>query len=170
MTGGEVVLVNYLELTQAPAPTPMPPAGGTARIAAERMTLEEYLSLYERVGAPLRWDQRLRMPREELRALLRSSRLQTYVLREESRALGFCEFDRVCFPDIELKNFGLVPEAQGRRLGPWLLGTALHHEWQLGARRIWLHTDSWDHPAAIRVYERAGFNIYLTREEPSGPL
>ena len=39
-----------------------------------------------------------------------------------------------------------------------------------GASRIWLHTDEWDHPAAVRVYERAGFRIYLTRTEDSAPL
>jgi ribosomal protein S18 acetylase RimI-like enzyme len=170
MTGEEILRVSYLQLTQAPAPIPVPRSRGTERIAAERLTLEDYLSLYERVGAPLRWDQRLRMPREELLALLQSPRLQTYVLRDESRSLGLCEFDRVGFPEIELKNFGLVPEAQGRRLGLWLLTTALHHEWQLRPSRIWLHTDSWDHPAAIHVYERAGFEVYMTREEPSGPL
>jgi ribosomal protein S18 acetylase RimI-like enzyme len=164
----ELLRVNYLQLTYEPAPIPAHP--GTERIAADPLTLEEYLSLYESVGAPLRWDQRLRMPREELRALLRSSRLRTYVLRDDSRALGFCEFDRVGFPEIELKNFGLVPQAQGRRLGPWLLATAVHQEWALRPSRIWLHTDSWDHPAAIRTYERAGFKIYLCREEPSGAL
>ncbi len=164
----ETLRVHYLQLTQAPAP--LAAYDGAEKIAAERLTLDEYLSLYRSVGAPLRWDQRLRMPREELDSLLQSERIQTYVVRTGSQALGFCEFDRVGFPDIELKNFGLVPQAQGRRLGPWLLGTALHGEWRLRPSRIWLHTDSWDHPAALHVYERAGFRIYSTRDESSGPL
>jgi GNAT superfamily N-acetyltransferase len=161
--------VHYLQLTQAPAPIPR--HVGDERVAAERLTVDDYLALYQRVGAPLRWDQRLQMPRDELAALLQSARIQTYVLRDaSSQALGFCELDRVTFPEIELKNFGLIPEAQGRRLGPWLLATALHHEWRLNPTRIWLHTDAWDHPAAIPVYQRAGFQLYLTRDEPSGPL
>lgn len=164
----ETLRVRYLQLTQPPAA--IAPYGGPERIAAERLTADDYLSLYARVGAALRWDQRLRMPREELRELLQSPRLRIYVLRRESQALGFCELDRVGFPEIELKNFGLVPEAQGRGLGSWLLGNALHQEWQLRPSRIWLHTDSWDHPAAIRVYQRAGFTVYMTRDEPSGPL
>lgn len=168
MADEEILRVNYLQLTQPPAP--IPTHSGTERVAAESLTVEDYLTLYQRVGAPLRWDKRLRMPREQLQALLQSPRLRIYVLRDASQALGFCEFDRVGFPEIELQNFGLIPEAQGRRLGPWLLGTALHQEWQRGPSRIWLHTDSWDHPAAVRVYERAGFKIYETRDEPSGPL
>lgn len=111
------------------------------------------------------------MPRAERAALLESDRIQTYVLREPSgQALGFCELDRGAFPEIEIKSFGLIPAAQGRRLGPWLLATALHHEGRLHPTRIGLHTDSWDHPAAIPVDQRAGFQLYLTRAEPSGPL
>lgn len=164
-----ILRVQYLELTQPP--TPIPPRNGGERIASETLTVDDYLSLYLRVGAPLRWDQRLRMPREQLNELLQSTRLRVYVLRDETgQSLGLCEFDRGEFPQVELKNFGLVPQAQGRKLGPWLLATALHEEWRLGPTRIWLHTDDWDHPAAVPLYERVGFRVYLTREEPSGPL
>ena len=164
-----ILQVSYLELTHPPAP--IPTHVGPERILAERLNLEDYLDLYQRVGAPLRWDQRLQMPRDELEALLQSGRIAIYVLRDASgNALGFCEFDRTSAPEVELKNFGLIPEAQGRRLGPWLLATALYHEWQSNPTRIWLHTDTWDHPSAIPVYERAGFRTYLTRDEPSAQL
>jgi len=164
----EILRVHYLQLTRPPAA--IPAYSGPERITAERMMLDDYLSLYTGVGAALRWDQRLRMPREKLRGLLQSPRLQIYVLRHDSQALGFCELDRVDFPEIELKNFGLVPRAQGRGLGPWLLRTALHHEWQLRPSRIWLHTDTWDHPAALRIYQRAGFTVYRVQDEPPGEL
>ena len=159
--------VNYLELTQAPAAIPQ--HSGTEQIHLETLGLEPYLDLYRRVGEPLRWDQRLNMPRAVLAALLQSERI--YVLRDAAgNAHGLCEFDHSQFPEIELKNFGLVPQAQGRGLGTWLLLTALHSEWGTGAQRIWLHTDEWDHPAAMGVYERAGFRVYLTRTEDSDPL
>jgi len=92
------------------------------------------------------------------------------VLRDATtQAIGFCEFER-SLSDIELKNFGLVPLAQGKGLGSFLLRTALHEEWQLRPRRIWLHTDNWDHPAAIKLYESVGFQTYLTRDEPPEDL
>ena len=79
--------------------------------------------------------------------------LYRYVLRDQhGAALGFCEFDWEAFPHIELKNFGLIPAAQGRGLGPWL------------------HTDTWDHPAAKHVYERAGFRVYDVRDERADAL
>jgi GNAT superfamily N-acetyltransferase len=157
--------VTYLE-QHGPA---VPPAlyWGSERIARERMLREPYLALYGRVGEPLGWDLRLSMSAADLDRLLASEALHLYVLRDvRNSALGFCEFDRTAFPQIELTNFGLVPEAQGRGLGPWLLATALQGEWRTNPDRIWLHTDTWDHPAALRIYERAGFKVFDVRDEP----
>jgi len=164
-----LVRVAYLEQSE-PAPQPAL-YWGSERIALERLARGEYLALYRSVGAPLRWDQRLKMPAAELDALLAGESPHLYVLRDVSgEALGFCEFDRGAFPQIELKNFGLVPQAQGRGLGPWLLATALQGEWRSNPDRIWLHTDEWDHPAARSVYERAGFRVFDERHEVADPL
>jgi ribosomal protein S18 acetylase RimI-like enzyme len=165
----EILRVTYMELCEAPVPTGL--RAGPERIARERLNRATYLDIYQRVGEPLRWDQRFQIPDEELVELLADGSLNIYVMRnEENQALGFCEFDRRQFPEVELKNFGLVPESQGRGLGPWLLSAALREEWNLGPTRIWLHTDTWDHPAAIRLYERAGFRVYAIRDEAAGPL
>jgi ribosomal protein S18 acetylase RimI-like enzyme len=164
----DTVRVSYLELTQAPAPIQI--RLGEERISRERLPVNEYLDLYSRIGEPLGWDQRLKMPRSELILLLDSTRSRTYILRDgHDQALGLCEFEH-CLPEIELKNFGLLPKAHGKGLGSWLLRTALHHEWELQPERIWLHTDSWDHPAALRLYEDAGFRTYMVREEPPEDL
>lgn len=163
------VRVTYMELCKSPKPAIE--RQGVERIARERLSFREYLTLYGSVGEPLRWDQRLRMPEAELSALLEGDLLSIYVLRNpQGHALGFSEFELTAFPEIELKNFGLVPAAQGRGLGPWLLMEVLHAVWRSGPKRIWLHTDSWDHPAAIRAYERAGFRVYDVRHQDPGML
>jgi len=160
-----VLQVTYMHLLKTPS-TPGY-AAGSKRMGLERLTREAYLVLYTQVGAPVRWDQRLSMSNAQLESMLAGSSCRIYVARDVlGNALGLCEFDRSEFPSIELKNFGIVPGAQGRGLGKRLLGMALHQEWQSGPARIWLHTDTWDHPAAVRVYERAGFEIYDVREEP----
>ena len=167
---GTVTLqVTYMELRGSPAPAI--DRCHSECIAREQLALKDYLALYRKVGEPLRWDQRLLIPEAELRALLEGGGLHIYVLRDPQRnALGLCEFDRSEYPEIELKNFGLIPEAQGHGLGRWFLTVALLEEWSSGAKRIWLHTDTWDHPAAIHVYERAGFRVYDVRQEPPGML
>jgi len=168
-TDASVLRVTYLELRDAP--TRKAPPVGNVRIVRERLSSWAYLDLYKSVGEPLGWDQRIRMPEGELAALLEAESLSVYVLRDPlGEGLGFCEFDRREFPDVELKNFGIVTAAQGRGLGPWLLSVALCEEWNHGPTRIWLHTDTWDHPAAIRVYERAGFRVFAVRDEEAGPL
>jgi GNAT superfamily N-acetyltransferase len=165
----DLMQVTYMELRVSP--TPPIDRCGSERIAREHLYLGDYLTLYRSVGEPLRWDQRLLMPEAALRALLEGNALSIYVLRDQQRkALGLCEFDRSEFPKIELKNFGLIPDAQRRGLGPWFLRIALFKEWNSGATRIWLHTDTWDHPAAIRIYERAGFGVYDVRREAPGTL
>ena len=164
-----LVRVTYMELRESPPPPTQ--RSGPECIACERLSLQEYLALYLRVGEPLRWDQRLLMPQAQLAALLDSGSVDIYVLRDQDgSALGFCEFERSAFPEIELKNFGLIPEAQGRGLGLWLLSIALCEEWKHRPARIWLHTDTWDHPGAIGVYERAGLRVYAVRDEAPGPL
>jgi hypothetical protein len=37
--------------------------------------------------------------------------------------------------------------------------------WSYAPSRIWLHTDTWDHPKAQFVYQRAGFRTYVQRVE-----
>ncbi len=164
----ELLRVSYLELTRAPAPAPR--HAGPESIALEKLPVEEYLDLYQRIGARVRWDQRLQMPRAALIQLLQSPRDQLYVLRDDrQQILGFCEFERAA-RQAELKNFGLIAAAQGRGLGRWLLRTALHHEWSQGLARIWLHTDNWDHGGALHLYQGAGFRIYQVCDEPPGEL
>ena len=163
------VRVSYLELRAPPAPEAA--ASVAATVAVERLSSAEYLGLYRRVGEAVGWDQRLRMPPGELEALLAAEKLRIYVLRSATGSrLGLCEFDRSGFPDVELKNFGIVPEAQGQGLGRQLLAAATSREWQAGPSRIWLHTDTWDHPAAIRLYSSLGFRVFEERDEPVGPL
>jgi GNAT superfamily N-acetyltransferase len=172
----ERLWVTYLELRDTPALAPS--RTGPESIRLETLTGSDYLELYRRVGEPLRWDTRLDLPIGELESLLAGGSLHTYVLRPGEvagtsgggMALGFCEFERQAFPEIELKHFGLVPEAQGRGLGLWLLSTALCREWGSGATRIWLHTDTWDHPAAVPVYRRAGFKVYDQRYQAAEEL
>ncbi len=167
--GNSVLRVTYMELRESPPPPTQRLC--TERIAREILANSDYLALYRQVGEPLRWDQRLLMPEADLGALLGGGCLHVYVLRNaQGDALGFCEFDRSAFPEIELKNFGLIPAAQGRGLGPWLLSVALREEWQSSPKRIWLHTDTWDHRAAIPAYERAGLRIYAVRDEAARML
>jgi ribosomal protein S18 acetylase RimI-like enzyme len=141
----------------------VPTAG--AKIDREVLDQTSYLLLYRAIGEPLQWDQRLRMPTSDLQAFLCSPTTHIFVLRIDGQAVGLCEFDGVGKPEIELTNFGLIANARGQRLGPYLLDRALRVVWSFAPRRIWLHTDTNDHPRAQFIYRRAGFQIYAQRVE-----
>ncbi len=160
------LLVTYMELRTPPEDRPALPAPGVdLEIRAERLSLTAYLSLYRAIGEPLTWDQRLRMPQDELAQLLSAPSTITLVLQETGQPVGLCEFDAADEQDIELVHFGLVPAAYGRRLGPFLLDAALRAVWRKVTRRVWLHTDTNDHAKAQATYARAGFTPYLQRME-----
>ncbi|ESY08527.1 GNAT family N-acetyltransferase [Mesorhizobium sp. M0924] len=159
------LFVTYMEMRQADlAPARANPAA-SARVVRERLDRAAYLSLYRAVGEPVQWDQRLRMPAEELERLLALPSTHIHVLRVEGEAAGLCEFNGVGQPEVELVHFGLVPVFQGRRLGPFLLDQALRAIWSHAPQGVWLHTDTYDHPAAQSVYRRAGFKAYAQRME-----
>lgn len=160
------LLVTYMELREPPAGRPaLPVPAAHLTVQPERLSVEDYLLLYREIGTPLTWDSRLHMPQAALVAFLSSPSTTTFVLREAGRAIGLCEFDAADTDEIELTHFGLVPAAYGRRIGPWLLDTALRAIWRETVRRIWLHTDTNDHPKAQATYRRAGFEIYKEQME-----
>lgn len=160
------LLVTYLELIAPPAGAPLPAPSLAVGIERETPDIAEYLDAYRTIGQTFDWDSRLRMPPAELARWLAAESSEIYVLRESGDILGFCEFECVDRRQIELVHFGLKPSAYGRGLGRYLLDHALRACWA-GAKpeRIWLHTDTNDHPNALAVYTRAGFRPYLTRVE-----
>ena len=81
---------------------------------------------------------------------------------------GFAELDRRIEGEIELAQFGLMPEFIGQGLGRYFLRWAIDKAWNYGPRRFWLHTDTKDHPAALPNYLKAGFAIYKEEVKDRG--
>ncbi|TPI49947.1 GNAT family N-acetyltransferase [Mesorhizobium sp. B2-9-1] len=159
------LLVTYMEMLAPPQGVPLASPSPVAVVARERPDLSGYLDLYRAVGGPVQWDQRLRMSEADLEKLLADDATHIHVLRVAGEAAGFCEFNNVGEEAVELVHFGLVPAFQGKRLGPFLLDQALRAAWSHRPRRLWLHTDTYDHPAAQSVYGGAGFKPYAQRME-----
>ncbi len=64
----------------------------------------------------------------------------------------------------KLEGFGLLPAWRSQGLGGGLLSSATQTAFDLGAKRIWLHTATDDHPHALRNYQARGYHIY--HQEP----
>ena len=79
----------------------------------------------------------------------------------EFRARTFFELERHDDGSVEISYFGLMPMGIGQGLGRALLTTAIDEAWSLKPvpSRVWLHTCTLDHPAALANYLARGFQV-----------
>lgn len=121
-----------------------------------------YRYLYTEVGRAYRWQDRLRWTDAEIAAHLQDATRSLWVLSVDNAPAGYAETRRDPDGTVELAYFGLIPEFVGRGLGKHLLSVAVERIWESGARRIWLHTCTLDHPAALPNYLKRGFAPFRT--------
>lgn len=161
--------VHYLEMT-APHPRRVPaPRAGLTVEHVPAPTVAFYRALYDAVGKDYHWLSRRKMADADLAAILNDPRNEVHVLRVDGAAAGFAELDRRRPEEIELVQFGLTRAFIGQGLGKWFLQWTLERAWTYGPQRIWLHTCTLDHPAALPNYLKAGFALYrqeTIRREP----
>ena len=157
---------TYLELT---SPERFRPAfGAFPDVTVERVadpTPALYRHCYRTVGEAWRWRDRWDWTDDEIARHLAQPEISLYLARRGADLLGWYELRRV--PDdgsVEIAYFGLVPPAIGRGLGKHLLSHAVRDAWAAGARRVWLHTCTLDHPAAVPNYVARGFAPYFTED------
>lgn len=127
--------------------------------------LDAYRALFRKVGADWMWYSRLFMPDERLKAILADPLVEAFTLEKDGESLGLLELDFRETDECELAFFGLAPEAIGRGLGRTLMDHALARAWAKPIRRLWVHTCTFDHPAALPFYVRSGFRPYALQIE-----
>jgi GNAT superfamily N-acetyltransferase len=115
--------------------------------------------LYQAVGGPWCWVDRLHWDLDRWRALLSRPGVETWLVLERGATAGYAELERRG-DAVEIAYLGLLPGFEGRGLGGVLLSAATRRAWQLGPRRVWVHTCSLDSSAARPAYERRGFRLY----------
>lgn len=154
--------ITYLEMIARPTrPAPPLPSGlHAALLRARHPNAAFYRYLYDNIGAQWLWYERRAMDDETLCAIIQDDRIEIYVLYVEGVPAGYAELDRREPPDIELAYFGLLPDFIGRGLGPYLLGSAIDIAWSYEPGRLWVHTNTLDHPKALPLYQRFGFMPY----------
>lgn len=160
------VEVTSLEMRQAPSvPLPEPPEADLRIDRAETPTVPFYRFLYNTIGEPWLWGDRRKLSDEEIRAILQHPLVELHVLYLGGEPVGYAELDRRVAGDIEVAYFGIRPEFTGRRLGTYLLSHAIQRAWTFRPDRVWIHTCTLDHPAALPLYRRSGFEPYQTVEQ-----
>jgi GNAT superfamily N-acetyltransferase len=162
--GKIAAIVTHLEMTARLAPRP-DPAGSWSLRRVDVSKLDWYRDLYCRVGRQWLWISRIRMPDAELAAIIQSPLMEIYALAHEGRDEGLLELDFREPGQCEIVSFGVTEKRVGTGAGRWLMNRALELAWSRPVTRVWLHTCTFDHPAALAFYQRSGFRPFRRQVE-----
>ncbi|MDA1163558.1 MAG: GNAT family N-acetyltransferase [Planctomycetota bacterium] len=151
------VTIYYLEMLAHSRRNVPAPRDKLMVIHAEQPAVSYYRFLYNAVGREYNWLSRRKLSDEQLAAILHDPLNELYVLHVDGSPAGFAELDHRQADEVELVQFGLMPDFIGQGLGTWFLQWVIDEVWTDSPKRFWVHTCTLDHPAAVPVYRRAGF-------------
>jgi GNAT superfamily N-acetyltransferase len=154
------VTVYYLEMLTLSERTVAAPRDGLTVLHAQQPSVPYYRFLYDAVGKEYNWLSRRKLADDELAAILNDPLNEVHVLHVNGSPAGFAELDRRQPDEVELVQFGLMPDFIGQGLGSWFLQWTIDKVWNYQPKRFWLHTCTLDHPAAVPTYNKAGFVQY----------
>src|SRR5262249_51058421 len=106
------------------------------------------------------WFSRAVMSDQSLARLLADPATEIHTLERDGMPLGFAELSWAVPGEVEVAMFGVVPEATGTGAARFLMEAVLRRAGTPGVCRVWLHTCTFDHPAALRFYQARGFRPY----------
>jgi GNAT superfamily N-acetyltransferase len=154
---------TYLEML---SPAELKPASADpAALVIRRLTASDFdvgRRMYRDVGSDYLWIDRLTWTDRQWREYYQRPGIELWIGECADGIAGYFELDSHEDGSTELAYFGLAPGFIGRGYGGLLLTTAVRRAWENGARRVWVHTSSRDHAAALPNYLARGFRIYRT--------
>src|SRR5688572_16232734 len=157
------------ELTSGPLPRDVP---RLERL--EECPVSFFRYLYAEVGRAYHWTDRLSWTDQQVQAHIADPDVSLWLLTSGAAPAGYFELHSGHDRSVEIAYFGLLPEFVGRGWGGYLLTRAVETAWALRPDRVWLHTCTLDHPAALPNYLRRGFRpvreeVYFTEFPSAAP-
>ena len=156
-------VVTYFEMVAPPAPRPEPQRPDLALRRIMEPDVSWYRATIRLIGEAWLWFSPLVMPEAKLSALLRNPLLEVYALERQGETVGIAELDRRVPGEVEISFFGVVAAEIGTGAARILMNRALALAFQSATRRVWLHTCSLDHPAAVPFYPALGIRAVQIR-------
>ena len=167
------VTITYLEML---SPTEIRPKRcADPRFSIRECTVKQWefnRFLYFTVGGLWAWNDKREWSDEQWRAYAESDRLRTFAAYYDGSPAGYFELHDGDDCEIEIAYFGMMPAFHGRGFGGAMLTYALEEAWKSQPRRVWVHTCTDDHAAALPNYQARGMAIYKTEttHEPSAVI
>jgi GNAT superfamily N-acetyltransferase len=162
------VVTTYLEMRSSDQLHPKRWADG--RFQIREKTERDWRfnrDLYLAVGELWSWNDKRVWTEEEWKEYALAPELRTFAAYDDTSLAGYYELRRDGEGGVEIAYFGLLPEFIGRGLGGPLLTSAIEEAWQTSPSitRVWVHTCTLDHPAALANYQARGMMIYKRETE-----
>jgi GNAT superfamily N-acetyltransferase len=152
-------VVTFLERTGPPPAAPAAHAAFAVRRVANP-SVGWFRALYRRIGEDWLWFSAAVMPDERLAAEISRPTIEILALTRDGEDVGLAEIDFSGDGEAEIVTFGVVAEATGTGAARYLMDATLAAAVRPGVRRVWLHTCTFDHPAAMPFYLRCGFRAW----------
>ncbi|AXC49718.1 GNAT family N-acetyltransferase [Paracoccus suum] len=164
--GGHIAtIVTNLEMLQKPLLRPATMPEDVTFVRMVDPDLSEYRALFLKVGERWMWFSRVLMEDGALREILTNPKVESFEIREGNEAIGLLELDFSELDQCELSFLGLTAAATGKGLGRAIMNVAVEQAWSRQIRRFWVHTCTFDHPAALEFYIRTGFTPFSRQLE-----
>ncbi|HZZ70889.1 MAG TPA: hypothetical protein VFE24_01465 [Pirellulales bacterium] len=123
-------------------------------------------AFYCAVGRDWQWIDRLPWSLVQWSAYVLRPVLHTRLFRVQGEPAGYAELEVGPAGDVEIVYFGMLPRFVGAGCGGYFLSETVRAAWQLTTKRVWVHTCSLDHPAALQNYLARGFSQYRVEHKP----
>ena len=118
---------------------------------------------YKSVGKKHNWVDRLIWTEKQWEEYTTNKNVKTYVLKIKEDIAGY--FELISHPDqneVEIAYLGLLEEYHNKKLGSYLLSSAIRNSFIENPKRVWVHTCSLDHKNALNNYLSRGMKIFKT--------
>ena len=116
---------------------------------------------YKNVGKNHHWVDRLIWTEKQWIKYVSDKKIKTYVLKYKDELAGY--FELILHQnEIEIAYLGLLEEFQNKKLGSFLLSSAIRNSFIENPKRVWVHTCSLDHKNALNNYISRGMKIFKT--------
>ena len=116
---------------------------------------------YKNVGKNHHWVDRLVWTEKQWTEYVSNKKVKTYILKKQDDLAGY--FELILHQnEIEIAYLGLLEEYQNKKLGSFLLSSAIKNSFSYQTKRVWVHTCSLDHKNALNNYIDRGMKIFKT--------
>ena len=116
---------------------------------------------YKNIGKKHKWTDRLVWSEADWMKYSSDQKVETFILKVKNDLAGY--FELIFHPDlqeIEIAYLGLLEEYHKKKLGGFLLSSAIKRSFKKDIKRVWVHTCTLDHKNALKNYLARGMKIY----------